>query len=53
MIKKNNKFANIAQGSQYTVKDPEPEANDKKQIKKKKTTDGKKSNLDSIPEIEP
>jgi len=43
MVKKATKFANLAQGGQFTVKDPADQANDKKNAKKKKPNDGKKS----------
>jgi hypothetical protein len=48
MVKKNAKYGNLNSGSQFIVKDPEPEGGDKKQGKKKKTNDARKSNLELI-----
>ena len=52
MVKKNSRYGNLNSGSQFSVKDPEPEGVDKKQGKKKKANDARKSNLESIQEDE-
>ena len=52
MVKKNARYGNLNSGSHFIVKDPESEGGDKKQGKKKKTNDARKSNLESIQDDE-
>jgi hypothetical protein len=50
MVKKNSRYGNLNSGSQFNIKDPEPEGGASRQGKKKKANDARRSNLESIQE---